>query len=220
MERKDFDFEVKEITPEGTIEGYAAVFGNVDKGGDKIMPGAFVGSLRTASQQGRTIKMLFNHNPDHPIGVWTDLAEDAKGLWVKGQLVMEVPKAREIHALLKAKALGGLSIGYITNQSDFEGNVRLLKDVSLYEVSPVTFPMNEKAKVASIKSEGVDDLVEKLKAGDQLSVREFEMLVKGLGLSNSQAERAARIHLKGQGEPAKAANDGADFLAALLSQTK
>lgn len=216
MERKGFAFEVKEVTDEGTIEGYAAVFGNVDKGGDKIMPGAFVESLRKAAQQGRTVKMLFNHDPNQPIGVWEDLAEDAKGLWGKGRLVMEVPKAREVHALLKAKALGGLSIGYITDESDWEGNVRLLKTVQLYEVSPVTFPMNERAKISSVKSEeGVSEIIDKLSAGDRLTVREFETLAKGLGLSNSQAERAARLNLKGQGEPAGAASEALEFLRAL-----
>lgn len=216
MEHKGFAFEVKEVTDEGTIEGYAAVFGNVDKGGDKILPGAFVESLRKASLQGRTVKMLFNHDPNQPIGVWNDLAEDAKGLWGKGRLVMDVPKAREVHALLKAKALGGLSIGYVTDESEWEGNVRLLKTVQLYEVSPVTFPMNERAKISSVKSEeGVSEIIDKLAAGGRLSVREFEALAKGLGLSNSQAERAARLNLKGQGEPAKAEVEAMEFLRAL-----
>lgn len=213
MESKDFDFEVKELTDEGMVEGYAAVFGNVDSGGDKIMPGAFVEGLRKAARGGRTIKMLWNHNPDQPIGVWEDLAEDAKGLWGKGRLVLDVPKAREVHSLMKAKALGGLSIGYKTDVSEWEGPVRLLKSVTLYEVSPVTFPMNEKAKITAVK--GAEDLVEKLKAGDRLTEREFEKLVKGLGLSNSEAERAARVHLKGQGEPAKAEATALDFLRAL-----
>lgn len=216
MEHKGFAFEVKEVTAEGTIEGYAAVFGNVDRGGDKILPGAFVESLRKAAQQGQTVKMLFNHDPNQPIGVWEDLAEDAKGLWGKGRLVMEVPKAQEVHALLKAKALGGLSIGYVTDESDWDGNVRLLKSVQLYEVSPVTFPMNERAKISSVKSaEGAAEIIDKLAAGDLLTVREFEQLAKGLGLSNSQAERAARVHLKGQGEPAKAESDALEFLRAL-----
>lgn len=217
MEIKDFGFEIKEVTQAGTVEGYAAVFGNVDHGGDKILPGAFVESLRRSKQQGRSIKMLFNHDANSPIGVWDDLAEDAKGLWVKGQMVMEVPKAVEVHALMRAKAIGGLSIGYVTDKSDMDNGVRLLQQVDLYEVSAVTFPMNDRARITDVKGDGIEALIDKLKAGDRLSVREFELLAKGLGLSNSQAERAARVNLKGQGDPAEAANDGADFLAALLS---
>jgi HK97 family phage prohead protease len=215
METKAFGFEVKEITEEGTVEGYASIFGNVDQGGDKVAPGAFVESLARARQEGRKVKMLWQHNPDEPIGVWDDLAEDGKGLRVKGKLVLEVSKAREALALMKAGAMGGLSIGYRTLQSEPDGNTRLLKKLDLYEVSPVTFPMNRAAKITAVKGEGVDEIVEKLRAGDRLTEREFEQLVKGLGLSNSQAERAARVHLKGQGEPAKAASDALDFLRAM-----
>lgn len=216
MERFDCGLEIKSLTDEGVIEGYGAVFGNVDNGGDKIMPGAFVDGLATGRRAGRTVKMLWNHDPSHPIGVWEDLAEDAKGLWGKGRLVMEVPKAREVHALMKAGAISGLSIGYRTKASEPDGAVRLLKAVDLYEISPVTFPMNDRAKVTMVKADGADDVIEKLKAGDRLTEREFELLAKGLGLSNSQAERAARVHLKGPGEPAKAASEAQEFYRAML----
>lgn len=215
MQTLDCGLEIKSLTDEGVIEGYASIFSNVDQGGDKVMPGAFVESLAKARQSGRTVKMLWNHDPSQPIGIWEDLAEDGKGLRGRGRLVMEVPKAREAHALMKAGAIGGLSIGYRTIKAEPDGNVRLLKQVDLFEVSPVTFPMNDRAKISSVKSDGIEEIVEKLAAGDRLTEREFERMAKGLGLSNSQAERAARVHLKGQGEPAEAANDVADFLAAL-----
>jgi HK97 family phage prohead protease len=215
METKDFGFEIKELSDEGVIEGYASIFGNVDNGGDKMVPGAFAESLTKARQTGRTVKMLWNHDPSQPIGVWTDLVEDGKGLRGVGKLIMDVARAREVHALMKGGAVGGLSIGYITRKATPEGNTRLLEKVDLYEVSPVTFPMNERAKLTAIKADGVEDIVNKLAAGDRLTEREFERLAKGLGLSNSQAERAARIHLKGQGEPVEAADDVASFLAAL-----
>lgn len=215
METKSFALELKDLTDEGVIEGYASIFGNVDNGGDKVMPGAFVEGLAKARQTGRKVKMLWQHNPDQPIGVWEDLAEDAKGLWVKGRLVMEVPRAKEAHALMKAGAIGGLSIGYRTKASEPDGNVRLLKSLDLYEISPVTFPMNERAKLSSVKADGCETIIEKLAAGDRLTEREFEALAKGLGLSNSQAERAARIHLKGQGEPAEAADEAVRFWTVL-----
>jgi HK97 family phage prohead protease len=214
----DFGLEVKNLTDEGTFEGYAATFGNVDNGGDKVLPGAFVESLAEARRTGRKIKMLREHDPREPIGVWEDMAEDARGLWGKGRLIMDVPKARETHVLLKAGALDGLSIGYRTKESEPDGPVRLLKKVDLWEVSIVTFPMNDRSKVTAVKADGAEDIIEKLRAGERLTEREFETLVKGLGLTNSQAERAARIHLKGQGEPAAAVQSGDAFLRALLGQ--
>ncbi len=215
MQTLDCGLEIKSLTDEGVIEGYASIFSNVDYGGDKVMPGAFVESLAKSRQHGRTVKMLWNHDPSQPIGVWEDLAEDGKGLRGRGRLVMEVPKAREAHALMKAGAIGGLSIGYRTIKAEPDGNVRLLKQVDLFEVSLVTFPMNDRARLTAVKADGIEEIVEKLAAGDRLTEREFERMAKGLGLSNSQAERAARVHLKGRGEPAEAAKDVADFLAAL-----
>lgn len=215
MQTLDYGLEIKSLTEEGVIEGYASIFNNVDHGGDKVMPGAFAEGLNKARQAGRTVKMLWNHDSSQPIGVWEDLAEDGRGLRGTGRLVMDVPKAREVHALMKAGAVGGLSIGYQTVKSEPEGNIRLLKQVELFEISPVTFPMNERAKISSVKAEGTDEIVEKLAAGDRLTEREFERLVKGLGLSNSQAERAVRVHLKGQGEPDEAADEAARFWAAM-----
>lgn len=218
MERFDCGLEIKALSDEGVIEGYAAIFGNVDNGGDKIMPGAFIEGIAAARRGGRTVKMLWNHDPQTPIGVWEDLAEDAKGLWGKGRLVMEVARAREVHALMKAGAISGLSIGYRTKSFEPDGGVRVLKAVDLYEVSPVTFPMNDRARVTGVKADGLDPIITKLRAGDRLTEREFELLAKGLGLSNSQAERAARIHLKGPGEPAKAASEAQEFYRAMLGR--
>lgn len=214
METKAFDFEVK-ADDAGVIEGYGSIFGNVDKGGDKVMPGAFADSIAQALKGARTIKMLWYHDPTQPIGVWDELVEDGKGLKVKGRIILEVARAKEVLALIKAGVVGGLSIGYRSLKDRMDGDVRLLEKLDLLEVSPVTFPMNDKAKVTSAKAEGCDDIIEKLGAGDRLTEREFEKLAKGLGLSNSQAERAARVHLKGQGEPDKAAKDAVAFLTAL-----
>lgn len=214
METKAFDFEVK-ADDSGMIEGYGSIFGNVDKGGDKVMPGAFADSIAQVMKGSRTIKMLWHHDPREPIGVWDELAEDNRGLKVKGRLIMEVARAKEILALIKAGAVAGLSVGYRSMKDRMEGDIRILEKLDLWEVSPVTFPMNDRAKVTSAKAEGCEDIVEKLAAGDRLMAREFEKLAKSLGLSNSQAERAARIHLKGQGEPDVAATEAAQFWAAL-----
>ena len=214
METKAFDFEVK-ADDAGVIEGYGSIFGNVDKGGDKVMPGAFADSIAQAMKGARTIKMLWYHDPTQPIGVWDELVEDGKGLKVKGRMILEVARAKEVLALMKAGVVAGLSIGYRSLKDRMDGDIRLLEKLDLWEVSPVTFPMNDKAKVTSAKADGCEDIIEKLGAGDRLTEREFEKLAKGLGLSNSQAERAARVHLKGQGEPDKAAKDAVTFLTAL-----
>ncbi|WP_411838580.1 HK97 family phage prohead protease [Paracoccus sp. ME4] len=216
MQTYDFGLELKALDDAGAVEGYASIFGNVDEGGDKVMPGAFVEGIARARQTGRKVKMLWNHDPQQPIGIWEDLVEDGRGLRGKGRLVMEVARAREVHALLKAGAVEGLSIGYRTLEAKPEGNVRLLTKLDLYEVSVVPFPMNQRAKVTAVKAAGLDDVIEKLAAGDRLTEREFERMAKGLGLSNSQAERAARIHLKGQGEPVGAVPSGDAYMRALL----
>lgn len=215
METKAFEFEVK-ADDAGVIEGYGSIFGNVDKGGDKVMPGAFADSIAQAMKGARSIKMLWYHDPTQPIGIWDELVEDQKGLKVKGRMILEVARAKEVLALMKAGIVAGLSIGYRSLKDRMEGDIRILEKLDLWEVSPVTFPMNDKAKVTSAKADGCEEIIEKLAAGDRLTEREFEKLVKGLGLSNSQAERAARIHLKGQGDPAAVAQSGDAYRRALL----
>jgi hypothetical protein len=218
METIDIGLEVKALTEEGTFEGYGSIFGNVDRVGDVVVAGAFTEGLARATKEKRSIKMLWNHDPDQPIGVWENLVEDQRGLKGLGRLVLEVPKAREVHALMKAGAIEGLSIGYRTTDDAIENGVRLLKKVDVFEISPVTFAANPKAKVTAFKSDEIADEIKKLSAGERLTEREFERLAKGLGLSNSQAERAARIHLKGPGEPVKAASEAQEFYRAMLGQ--
>jgi HK97 family phage prohead protease len=214
LDTKFMAFDTKAVK-DGTIEGYASLFGITDRGGDMVMPGAYTKSLAGMAEKGQKVKMLWQHDPSQPIGVWDEVKEDGTGLWVKGRILSEVAKGAEAKALLEAGAIDGMSIGYRTIQSDRgEKGERLLKEVELWEVSLVTFPMLPEARV-SAKLEALDEIKDVLSAGGQLTVRQFETLAKGLGLSNAQAERAARVHLKGQGEPAGAANDAMAFLAAL-----
>lgn len=201
---------------DGTIEGYASVFGVVDTGGDLVTKGAYTASLKAMAAAGRRVKMLWQHDPSQPIGVWEEITEDQKGLFVKGRILSEVAKGREAVALMQAGAIDGLSIGYRTKDAERIDGERHLKEVDLWEVSLVTFPMLPEA-TATLKADGLDEIKKILEAGGRLTERQFEALTKGLGLSNSQAERAARVHLKGQGEPAEAANDGEDALAFLTA---
>ncbi|MBV0891931.1 HK97 family phage prohead protease [Paracoccus sp. Z118] len=130
------------------IEGYASLFGVADQGGDVVMPGAYAASLARLAAQGGKVRMLWQHDPLRPIGVWEEIREDGRGLWVRGRLLAEVAQAREAAALVEAGAIDGLSIGYRTVRAerDAEGR-RRLAEVELWEVSLVTFPMLPEAKV-------------------------------------------------------------------------
>ena len=132
------------------IEGYASLFGVTDQGGDVVLAGAYRKSLDRLRAEGRQVKMLWQHDPAQPIGVWDEIREDARGLLVKGRILSDVEKGREAAALIGAGAIDGLSIGYrtITAEKDTKGQ-RLLREVELWEVSVVTFPMLPQARVGA-----------------------------------------------------------------------
>nr|WP_304363680.1 HK97 family phage prohead protease [Jiella sp. LLJ827] len=211
--------EIKALDKTGEFEGYGSTFGGEpDAYGDVIAPGAYSESLEEHKSKGTMPKLFWQHNPDEPIGKWLDANEDDHGLLMHGRLNMDVQRGREAYALLKAGDIDGLSIGYrIKSYSvDTESGIWTLEKLDLREVSVVSLGANENAVVQSVKAaKAAHDLTERLKAGDRLTEREFETWLKGLGFSNSQAERAARLHLKGQGEPANAADESVAFLRAL-----
>lgn len=214
--------EIKSLKDSGEFEGYGSTFGGEpDAYGDVIAEGAYSDSLAAHKAKGTMPKLFWQHNADEPIGKWTDAVEDSHGLLMRGKLNMDVQRGREAYALLKAGDIDGLSIGYRIKEYsvDTDSGIWTLEKLDLIEVSIVSVGANENAVVQSVKAaKAVHDLTEKLKAGDRLTEREFETWLKGLqlGFSNSQAERAARLHLKGQGEPADAADDGVAFLRALV----
>lgn len=210
--------EIKALADSGEIEGYASTFGGEpDAYGDVIAPGAYADSLTDHASKGTMPKMLWQHDRREVIGRWTAASEDGKGLLVRGKLNMDVQRGREAYALLKDGALDGLSIGYRIKEYsvDTDTDVWTLEKLDLFEISIVTIGANENATIASVKAaKSAQELVDRLKAGERLTEREFEAMLKGsLGFSNSQAERAARLCLKGQGEPDKAAS-AADFVSA------
>jgi HK97 family phage prohead protease len=144
--------DLKMVSDEGEFEGLAATFGNIDQGREIIQRGAFANSLK--ARPADKVKMLFQHRPDEPIGIWTSLKETTKGLLAKGRLILESQRAREVHALMKAGAMDGLSIGHRTlkDQYDRVKNIRHLLEVDLREISVVTFPMNEDAAIFAVKN--------------------------------------------------------------------
>ncbi len=151
LEHKFCRFDADITVVEGTkIEGYASLFGTCDQGNDVVAPGAYAGSLRRLSNEGRAVRMLWQHDPSQPIGVWHEVHEDKRGLYVKGQLLDSVAKGREAAALVAAGAIDGLSIGYRTlRSSKNDKGQRLLTELELWEVSLVTFPMLPSARVAA-----------------------------------------------------------------------
>jgi hypothetical protein len=140
------------VEADGTFSGYASLFGKADLGRDVVLPGAFRASIGKRGTGG--IKMLFQHDPNQPIGVWTEIREDGEGLFVKGRLTTEVGRAREVLSLMRAGALDGLSIGYRTvrGRTDAKTGIRSLIEVDLWEISVVTFPMLPEARVSAVKA--------------------------------------------------------------------
>lgn len=137
-------------SPEGAplMAGYASLFGVPDQSGDVVMPGAYAASLAQLSVDNRRVKMLWQHDPAQPIGLWDEVREDEKGLFVSGRLLDTISKGKEAVALLAAGAIDGLSIGYRTRRaSKDEKGRRLLHELELWEVSLVTFPMLPEARV-------------------------------------------------------------------------
>jgi len=135
---------------EGRFSGMASAFGNVDKGGDVVGAGAFTKTLLEQP----VVPVLWMHDPTEPIGVSVTLEQTAGGLKIEGQLVMDVQRAREAHALMAAGAVKGLSIGYKVVTRSFKGAVRHLHELKLVEVSLVPFPMNTLATISAVKAAG------------------------------------------------------------------
>lgn len=148
--RLDFDLQVKSLDSSGRFAGYASVFDVLDSQKDIILRGAFAETLKGRVGE---IKMLWQHQQDEPIGVFERMFEDTRGLYVEGKLLLDVARAREAYALLQEKAIGGLSIGYspIKYRLHEKTGVRMLSQVELWEVSLVTFPANEAAKITVVK---------------------------------------------------------------------
>ena len=155
LETKFCSFDGAAALKDGTeIAGYASLFGAADQGGDVVQRGAYGASLTRLSAKKSGVKMLWQHDPTRPIGIWDEVREDGHGLYVKGRLLPEIQAAREAVVLLQAGAIDGLSIGYRTLRSEKSASgQRLLHEIELWEVSLVTFPMLPEARVQSDPSD-------------------------------------------------------------------
>ena len=174
----DLPLEVKADGEPGSFEGYGAIFGNTDRDGDVVARGAFADSLKA-----RLPALLWQHNAKEPIGRFDEVREDDKGLYVKGRLSMS-GRGREAYELLKMGALDGLSIGFVTREANREAKsgVRTITRAELMEVSLVTFPANELARVQNVKSEH-RQAIEPIE-----DIRSFERMLRDNGFSRSRAK--------------------------------
>tara|TARA_R110000744_G_scaffold49636_3_gene107802 strand:+ start:1078 stop:1818 length:741 start_codon:yes stop_codon:yes gene_type:complete len=180
-----FNFDIKadvEDDDKGEFEGYGSIFGNKDLGNDVVEPGAFAKSLRR--RKPKSVKMLWQHKQDEPIGVFDMITEDGEGLAVKGRLALGTQRGREAYELMKMGALDGLSIGYKVDpdkqEYDSRRRRRMLKEIDLMEISLVTFPMNPQARVSAVK-------------GADMTIREWEYFLRDEGsLSRSESKACAK----------------------------
>jgi hypothetical protein len=126
--------------------GYASLFNVRDAAGDIVMPGAFRRSLSQRSVS--HVRMLFQHKPEEPVGVWDRIMETAQGLYVTGRLLLGSRRALDLAHLIDGRAVDGLSIGYrAVKATRGQDGVRLLRDIDLWEISLVTFPMLDGARI-------------------------------------------------------------------------
>lgn len=176
METKTFSLalDLKADTETRTVEGLGSVFHNTDQGGDVVLPGAFAKSI-----QARKPAMLWQHKADQVIGVWDEVRETPEGLFVKGR-ILPTQLGNDAYTLAQHGALKGMSIGYATKDSetDRKSGVRRLKELDLFEVSLVTFPMNDRAGITRVKHRPATE-------------RELEERLRDVGFSQADAKRVA-----------------------------
>jgi HK97 family phage prohead protease len=182
-QRLDIPLTLKSVSDTGEFDGYGSVFGVKDSYSDIVMPGAFQKSLAAWQEKGRLPALLWQHDMAEPIGIYTEMREDATGLYVKGRLLIEDdPLAKRAHAHMKAGSLSGLSIGYLLNDYEYDKDKSafLLKEIDLWEVSLVTFPANDEARIADVKS--------LLERGETPPPSKVERALREVGFSGSQAK--------------------------------
>lgn len=178
IEHKSLPFRVTELKAADNggweVAGYASTFGGAspDSYGDIVAKGAFLNSIAK-----RKTKLLYQHNPEEPIGKQLALSEDETGLFGRWS-ILPVDTGVKAHQLLQAELIDALSIGFQTVDAEYrEDGVRVLKEVELFEVSLVTFPANDNAVITSFKSERpTDQLCKQATEALRVAVREVEAL--------------------------------------------
>ena len=174
VEHKSLSLELKLHGETGEVTGYGSAFDNVDSQGDMIQRGAFAASIAK-----RAPKMLWQHDQRDVMGVWSEAKEDDRGLWLKGQILIDTNRGSDAYKFIKAGAIDSLSVGYRVKDFEFQGAVRVLKEIDLFEVSFVTIPANDQAVITDVKS---------------MTPRDFEAMLRANGFTQREAKA---IHAKG-----------------------
>lgn len=223
MERKSLNvgFDVKQINDKGEFSGYGSVFDVVDLGYDRVKQGAFVDSIEDHEKKGTWPAMFYSHDHNKEIGEWTNMYEDDRGLFVEGKLWIDgkypdMDAMKAYRGMKKKKGKMGLSIGYSIPKGgaevDEETGIRDLEEIKLWEVSPTVFPMNESARVDTVKTT--------LEGGDIPTEREFEKLLRDVGFSHTEAKAIIAEGYKSiQSQRDVALIDSIDSLTKNISKT-
>lgn len=216
---KSIDLDLKSLTDAGQFSGYGSVFGNVDKGGDVVEYGAFGKSLELWGKSDRQVPMLWQHDTREPIGSHPNLSEDKKGLLTTGAdlWVEDAPYARIALKGMRTKTITGMSIGYRIKRDSYDKKtgVTTLHELDLVEISVVTNPMNDAARMTDVKS--------MIEAGTLPTMREFEDFLRDAGgFSKSQAAAVAVHGLSKllRGEPGDTKGEDAKTALAFLREFK
>lgn len=166
---RQFNFKIKSVTESGEIEGYVSIYGNKDLNGDIVEPGSMT---KTLQENGGEVVLLLHHDRTRPVGL-ARLTDDAKGLWLRGQIETDLPDGKLAHAQAMKKMLRGLSIGYRTIKEMWDDAVKAyrLHEVKLFEASMVTIPANPLTLIESVKSDAefLARVGEDIKSGRTLS---------------------------------------------------
>lgn len=212
---KSVELDLKKLTDDGKFTGYGSVFSTIDQGGDIVVPGAFEKSLGKWKSNGRQVPVLWQHKPDEPIGSWPELKEDDYGLLGDADLwVDDAPYARIAHKGMKTKTITGLSIGYRVKRAEYDKKAQAnrLLELDLVEISVVTNPMHDDARVSDVKS--------MIEAGARPPMKEFEDFLREAGFSKSEAAcivASGYAKLLSRGEPGGEKSDEAQAILEILN---
>ena len=206
MMQKNFTagLEIKSLDEGGGFEGYASVFGVQDSDGDVIVKGAFRKSIEKFQGMNKMPKMLWQHDTTKIIGKYTEMREDDNGLFVKGQLILEVQQGREAYALMKAGQLDAMSVGFNIMNAGGDGNMRgrVIDEADLWEISLVTWGANPAALITNVKN-----------------MKDYERLLRDAGLSRKQATAFVSGGYKAAFDQSDSENEAAEALEALKTLT-
>jgi hypothetical protein len=208
MEVKNLALSASEIKmgAEGSLkfEGYASVFGGLDSYGDTIKAGAYKNTLLDRQ---RPVQLRWNHNGP-VVGKYTEMYEDEKGLYVKGELTKGHSEAENVAALLRHGAISGLSIGYVVKDSEQDGVTRILKEIDLMEISVVETPADNSAHISSVKS--------------ATKLKDVEDILRQKGFSQKEATEivTAVKKIDGERQELKEAEENINFIKQYLKGGK